>query len=266
VTDDFGSDTTGLLVGPMPFHHESLPFAIAWTPKAGCTSLAKWFLFQTGDLAKALEYHNWIHRYRVEVFQRRHGYKTELAEIITRHSKPMFKLVRNPYDRAVSSFLAVLDAMEERRLKRGRHLPLVARGLLVEAGCGTTISFRQFLEALRSADLKHNKINPHIDLQYRDGEKAIVTRIIKLEDFEQEIRTLEGEFALAASPLELITRSRHHRQKQDGQAGSLAETQFAPVSIPHEETPSYDAFYDEHTVGLVRDVFDDDFAAYGYSK
>src|SRR6476660_6915786 len=66
-----GSDEhSDLLMRPLPLHHERVPFAVAWTPKAGCTSLVKWFLFQTGDLEKALDYDKWIHRYRVKVFQR----------------------------------------------------------------------------------------------------------------------------------------------------------------------------------------------------
>jgi Sulfotransferase family len=260
-----GSDEhSDLLVRPLPLHHERVPFAVAWTPKAGCTSLVKWFLFQSGDLEKALQYDKWIHRYRVKVFQRRDGYKTELLELVANRRKPVLKLVRNPYDRAVSSFLHVLDAMAEYRLKRGRRLPLVAAAMFNDAEFGTAISFRRFLETLKSVDLRHNGINPHINPQYRRGEESILARIIKLESFAAEIRSLESEFALAQAPVELITHSAHHRRKQDGQCMNLADKVFEPGTISHDETPAYSAFYDEATRGLVGDLYRDDFANYGY--
>jgi hypothetical protein len=249
----------------MPLHHPRVPFAVAWTPKAGCTSLTKWFLFHTGDLTEALQHAKWIHRYRIEVFEARDGYGAELLDLVSTGSKPLFKLVRNPYDRAVSSFLHVLAAMEQRRLNRGRRLPLRAQAMFTEAGFGTAISFRQFLETMKSNGLRDNRINQHLNPQYRRGEESMVSRFIRLENFDNEIRALEREFALAVSPLDLITRSAHHRRKSNGKGECLADTVFEPGSIMREETPAYESFYNERTRTLVRELYDDDFGHYGYA-
>ncbi len=94
-----------------PLHDDRLPFILVFTPKAGCTSLLKWFLFQTGELAQARAHATWLHRYRIGVLQARAGYREALAQKIVRGDTPVIKLVRNPYHRAVSSFLQQANLM-----------------------------------------------------------------------------------------------------------------------------------------------------------
>jgi hypothetical protein len=257
-------DLIRVLCRPMPLHHRHIPFAVAWTPKAGCTSLTKWFLFQTGKLEEALSYADWIHRYRGEVFEARRGYGAELFAIAATRSKPIFKLVRNPYDRTVSSFLHVLDISGKGQLRSGRPISDFIAAISTESRTGMAMSFRRYLEGLKVADFTEHKINRHIDPQYRQGEEHIVTRIIKLENFEGEIRALEREFALSPSPLEIITHSVHHRKKRSGPLTNLADEPLEPTSFFREEVPTYESFYNENTRGLVQELYCNDFAHYGY--
>src|SRR5437763_451410 len=112
---EFGPDMAHWVKGRLPLHNERMPFAFAWTPKAGCTSLTKWFFFQIGELDAALKHHPWVHRYRREIFEARRDYRTKWLEILSKRDKPVFKLVRNPYDRAISSCRHVVAALTQPR-------------------------------------------------------------------------------------------------------------------------------------------------------
>lgn len=242
-----------------------MPFAIAWTPKAGCTSLTKWFLFHSGELAQALDYHRWVHRYRIEVFQGRRGYADEWFEILEGRTRPTFKLVRNPYDRAASAYLHTLRALSKNRGDREPGLARAARRMLARSGSSTRASFRQFITALSESKSESRTINPHLSPQYRTGEDVLITRILKLESFEAEIRALEAQYGLPPAPLDIITRSSHHRPKSSSEPGSLADAELDGDALHGESTPAYDAFYDRPLRNLVSDLYSEDFARYGYA-
>jgi hypothetical protein len=249
--------------GRIPLHDERMPFSLAWTPKAGCTSLTKWFLFQVGELDAALEYDPWIHRYRREVFQARKRYRAEWLDILSKRDKPVFKLVRNPYDRAMSSCFHVVVALTRRNKHPLSRLAAVAAAMLAEAGIEGKFSFRQYLTALETYRRKQSRIDAHIDQQYRPSEESVVSRIFRLEEFEAEIRELEEKYALKHSPVELLVQSRHHRRQNSALPGSLPDALLDGPMV-HAATPSYEAFYDEGTRALVQAIFADDFLHYGY--
>jgi hypothetical protein len=259
------SDIGEFLTGPLPLHHARVPFAIAWTPKAGCTSLTKWFLFHSGELAQALDHHRWVHRYRIEVFQGRPGYADEWFEIVEGRTRPIFKLVRNPYDRAASAYLHTLRALSKVRGDREPGLARAARQMLARSGSSTRVSFRQFITALSESKRQSRAINPHLDPQYRTGEDALITRILKLETFEAETRGLEAQYGLTAAPFDVITRSSHHRPKSSAEPGSLADAELDDDALHGENTPAYDAFYDRSLRNFISELYSEDFARYGYA-
>jgi hypothetical protein len=259
------SDIGEFLRGPLPLHHARVPFAIAWTPKAGCTSLTKWFLFHSGELAQGLAYHRLVHRYRIEVFQARPGYVDEWFEMVEVRTRPIFKLVRNPYDRAASAYFHTLRALAKSRGDREPGLARAARQMLALSGLSTRVSFRQFIAALSESKRQSRPINPHLDPQYRTGEDVLIARVLKLESFEPEMRALEAQYGLAAAPLDIITHSSHHRSKSPVEPGSLADAALDDDALRGEEAPAYDAFYDRPLRELVSKLYADDFARYGYA-
>jgi hypothetical protein len=253
-------------------HAPDFPLVLLFTPKAGCTSLTKWFLFQVGKLEEATEYHHWIHRYRMNVLSRQEGYKEEAVRLLRGREKPVVKLVRNPYSRAVSSFLSTLNNAHGRAPKSWAHELIVAARAHAgkPIGDGTALSFHDFVGFAAANGTEHRQINGHVARQHAAGEERLGARIIKLEQFAVDIRQLESEYNLVQSPLDLITLSQHHRSASRN--GATAPVWSAALEITTEQvrqfrksgTPSYDTLYDDTSRRLVREGFAADFEAYGY--
>ena len=55
-------------------------------------------------LPEALAYSTWVHRYRLRRYQKTERYLGRLRNL-SRHSRYVVKVVRNPFERAVSSFV-----------------------------------------------------------------------------------------------------------------------------------------------------------------
>lgn len=241
----------------MTLFSENLPIILFWSHKSGCTSLTKWFFFQIGLLETALQHNAWIHSYR-EIFCSRDDYISRVSTEIAQNTKTHYKLVRNPYERAVSSFVAFIGA--SLFISSLEHL----KPLLFNGG----ISFKQFLRAINEVGASIYTIDPHFCQQYVEGEKEVVNNYIYLNNIEEEIRSLEKKYNLPHSPLEEFFSSVHHNpRKKVKYPYSLANTLFTIESFNkiRSQFPSYDSFYDEETKQLVREIYKNDFQTYGYS-
>lgn len=253
----------------LPLHDPGFPLVLLFTEKAGCTSLTKWFLFHVGLLDEAVRHHRWVHRYRTEVLNRQPGYAAAAASLIRSGAKPVVKLVRNPYNRAASSFLHTL---RNSSLRHGdgwqRELIATARRRAGKpAAAVPALSFRDFLRFVAVSGTERSQINGHIARQYLAGEEAYIGRIIRLERLFEDIRGLEREYGLPESPLEALSESGHHRSPaRRRRAGACrADVEFTAHQVRRgRRLPAYDSFYDEECRRLVREAFAADFAAYGY--
>lgn len=262
----------GAPFGRQILHDPDFPLVLLFTEKSGCTSLTKWFLFHVGKLQEATDYHPWIHRYRTSVLSRQEGYHKEAMRLLREREKPVVKLVRNPYSRAVSSFLSTLNNGHGPTPKNWAHELIVAARANAgkPVGDGSAISFHDFLAFVAANGSERQQINGHVARQHTAGEERFGARIIKLEQFAVDISQLESEYGLAQSPLDLITRSQHHRSAN--QNGATAPVWSPDLEITTEQvrqfrkggTPSYDTLYDDECRRLVRESFAADFEAYGY--
>ena len=251
-------------------HAPDFPLVLLFSEKAGCTSLTKWFLFQIGKLDEATEFHPWVHRYRQSVLCRQPGYEWQALWLLLRRGKPIVKLVRNPYDRAVSSYLATLGASHSRDGENWAHKLVAA----ARAGAGKpaevpALSFRDFLGFLAATGTGRDKLDKHVARQHVEGEEHRIDRIIRLERFAEEIRQLESEFSLATSPLELITTSRHHRSAGLRDAEAVVggpDVELTSEQVRKGNVPAYQTLYTDDTRRLVRTCFAADFEAYGYDE
>lgn len=248
-------------------HAPDFPLVLLFSEKAGCTSLTKWFLFQIGKLEEATEFHPWVHRYRKSVHCRQPGYEWQSLRLLLFRGRPIVKLVRNPYDRAVSSFLATLGGAHDRDGETWAGTLLAAARAHAGKPAADALSFHDFLGLLAATGTGRDKLDKHVARQHMAGEERRVDRIIRLERFAEEIRQLEAEFNLARSPLELITSSRHHRSAVHHAATSgacAADLEITSQQVRKGNMPAYDTFYSAETRRLVRQCFAADFEAYGY--
>lgn len=249
---------------PMLLHHPEIPVAFLWTPKAGCTSLVKWFFFQSGELDAALAHHPFVHVYRQDVFMQRPGYFLQGLDLMLTGEVPVVKLVRDPYIRAASAFAQVLKLQRNPTSQWTRKLRHRILRMIDEAAPPDCLSFHQFLRGVAAIGAASASLNRHVAQQYREGEEQLRDRIIRLENFDAEITAIEREFQLKPSPLAELTASRHHRRKVPAPAGSLAGRMVSSADFPATATPSYDAFYDADTRALAAAIFAEDFRAYSY--
>ena len=238
----------------LPLYEKDFPLIFFWSPKSGCTSLIRWFFFQIGQLQKANDYHPWVHMYRMEVYEKQNDY-TELKRQLLEGPKVTYKLVRNPYKRAVSSFLAMLTnklIMEEIKLNPN-----------------DSISFKQFLYQINKIGIDRDLINSHIAQQYVEGEEVFVRSYLHLEKFGGEIESIEKKYGLLKSPILDLTKSHHHMTQIMTLKGEFAETKFKEqfkLGTFSNPLPTYESFYDDETMDLVKKIFQKDFEAYGYNK
>jgi len=246
---------------PVPLYSESARLAVLFSPKAGCTLVVKWFFLQDGVLDEAMRYSHWPHDYREDILYARPGYSEGLASIPSLGSR-VVKFVRNPYDRAVSSYLHFS------RLSRvAQPVPAaleVLTSIADRLGRDRTdgFSFREFVSFLGGIDL--DAADPHFRRQIGTCERSgrlPQMRVVKIEEGEAGIARLERELDLKSSDYGLLRDSRHHTTRTDV-PGFFGDTRFA--SERRDGMPLTTAFYDHDLAQAVHRLYFEDCARYGY--
>jgi len=230
-------------------------FILFITAKAGCTFATKWFFEQQGLLDEALKYKKWIHAYRIQVYYKTPGYMQKLKRALSKRAKKI-KLVRCPYQRAVSSYLHCI----RNKNRHGDLSPFLGRSV----DHINTFTFEEFVEFLYSIDI--TTCNPHYRKQVWEHEitnRLRFYRVIKLESSIEEFRNIEKEFNLMQTNLLQHSVSNHHIKKEEGKGGYCGNIHFTKEtkSIQH-----YSNFYNDSTLKRIAHIYNDDFNHYGYSK
>jgi len=238
----------------LPLYEKDFPLIFFWSPKGGCTSLIKWYFYQIGLLQKALDYNPWVHFYREEVYEKQGNYKLQVKEQLLNGKKSVFKLVRNPYKRAVSSFFTTLN---------NKHI----MNQVYPKGLVDGVSFKQFLYQIKEIGVQKGLIDIHVAKQYIEGEELFIKNYVHLEQFWKEIRYIEKKYNLLESPILNITNSPHHRAQK---MTEKVDQNFAEIKMTQETLlgplPVFENFYDGETKDLVKELFKQDFEKYGYNK
>jgi hypothetical protein len=219
-----------------------------WSPKVGCTILTKMFFRQMGLLEKALEYHSWIHEYRMHVFSKE--FPTQLSDILHPENYT-FKVVRNPYIRAVSAYIHTMK-------KSVMHPPVA--GVLNRKDAN--ISFEQFVEFLSKSDL--TSCDPHYALQKKYFEfdhPGCFRKIVHLENLEAGIREVneEGRQHFDLTGLS----SHHHAEIADGFTKDAHRIRWSDLA---DQIPPHLSFFNTELANKVYHLYKADFEDYGYSS
>ena len=82
-------------------------FLIDWSAKSAATVVAKMFFNHLGLLEEALQYSDWIHDYREDIYNPAIK-SVDLQKCFLDSTFVKIKFVRNPYSRAVSSYIHCL--------------------------------------------------------------------------------------------------------------------------------------------------------------
>ena len=230
-------------------------YILFFTAKSGCTFAHKWFFEQVGKLDEALAYHGWIHRYRIVKYQKDPAYKPILKKAWENRAKNI-KLVRDPFQRAVSSYLHCI-----RYERLHGDISVFLNRPIVEVN---TFSFEEFIAFLESVDI--TKCNPHYRRQTSELEiqgRLLFSRVIKLENSIQGFTKLERDLGLKQTDLAHLSSSTHHINKESNTGDYCGDKFFhkSDKTINH-----YRDFYNDSTVKKIIQIYDVDFKAYRYSK
>lgn len=214
-------------------------FIIDWTPKAACTIICKIFFDYMDELEEALKFNEWIHRSR-EKYYKKYGMVTR--NLLLQNNIIKIKFVRNPYSRAVSSYLHVM--------KNIRSFNIFNR---------EDMSFYTFLLNLEKQKYSSDtNYNDHYNLQMIDSEKEnTFHHIIKVENLEEEIKNLNKRYHIN---LNHNFTSNHHIIKNRIDI-NISSTKYSQIL----KIPYYNNFYDEKTKNLVDKIYNDDIIRYNYT-
>jgi len=256
----------------LPLYHQDFPIILFWTPKAGCTTLLKWFLYQLGLLEEAQQRLT-VHVYR-SWFQEKYFHVKELMNYLTSGSKHSIKLVRNPFQRAVSSFIDFVfvnlwnaEPEGSKRCKNWKYCQ--EKFPSHEPG----ISFKQFLYCIQQLkNMNPQSLDFHIDGQYMEGEEEFIKEYVKLEDFDVAFQKLEMDYRLLKSPISVLKKSLHHFSEYTSREGNFSEVVMTKKTMGIDYSfqggpkalPTYRSFYDRETIDLVKNMFFKDFKNYQY--
>ncbi len=234
---------------------EPADLAVMWSYKAACTTVIKWVLQHNGLLPEALAYHSWVHKYRLRHYQKSDRYLDRLKDF-ARGRFHVVKIVRDPLERAVSSYLhayrtgyadEAIGKVVQRSLDRRRRF-----------------SFREFVTFLEQSDLR--SCDPHHRVQVAPVERHVLfgvrPRIIKIEaGLATALGELENSFGLAATDFaDPIFTSEHHTVRVS-RNGSVADLKH----FPRTAVPPASTFYDDDLRQRIARLYAEDFRRYGYS-
>lgn len=202
---------------------------MGWSAKAGCTISVKMFFDHMGILEEALNYNKWVHEFRCMVFYQKYGTPTEKDILHSNYFK--FKVVRNPYHRAVSSFIHYIKYSNK---------PL------------SFVNFVQFLktENLENCDIHWKLQSSHHDKYYQ---------IVKLENITEEIEKIN---ILRGTKFKPNFTSDHHHIKENSNH-FVGDQEFMACNT-EKTIPNYNDFYNSTIKEDITNLYNKDITGYGY--
>lgn len=218
-----------------------------FTPKAGCSAVAKLFLSSIGH-ENSEQYLKWPHPDRI-AYQRANP--TQFADW-RNPSILKLKFVRNPYERAVSSYIHVL-----------KHPRLVDHLLARPDDPPAEMwSFNDFLDRL--SDINLFASNPHYMPQTWTLERSVFRfdRVIKIEHMHDELALVEKDFGRNLVIDDSILKSRHHTKRDESHQFFCGEHSFS--DLLETGLPPSDNFYSAEIIKKIQRLYKRDVAVLGY--
>ena len=246
-------------MGNIPIYDADRKLVLMWSAKAGCTTAIKWFFQMMGLLDAALYYHPWIHVFRNQVYYKSQGFKKNVADIL-KGDYTFIKVVRDPFPRAVSSYVHVMKHKHE-------HKGL--RKAIAKRKANDSYSFREFVKYLQITGVEHCEIHHRQQIHPLELKGLVeVDYLVKVESFEEDIRNVEKSLGIPASDFAKLSKSSHHTKRIQSPLGeSVADIRFyIDKKARRPELPVYEMFYTHEIVDAVYDVYRKDFEAYNYAR
>ncbi len=255
-------------INRQPLYSEKLPFILLWSQRAGCTNLTKWFFFQIGLYKKAIEYHSSVHVYKHNIYFRQQGYLHKIRDELTNNKLEIIKLVRDPYKRAVSSFLTFSSYCYSSKPKGSRMYQdwISLNNLFYKSKPYKGMTFKKYLNFLDTVGPSVTNVDGHLAQQYIEGEEHLKMKYIKVEDYFEDIKRLESKYNLKESPYSITSQQKHHHGAKMSLNGDFSNVIITSEMLLSEQLPTYESFYDRENMELCEKIFKKDIERYKYKK
>lgn len=269
----------------LPLVDDALPVVVCWSPKAGCTTATKWFLFQAGRLDEAIGHQPKgfspadatifgadtlaIHGYRFEkVYQATNArpsprYVEQCEHALRNRTHCVTKVIRDPATRVVSNFSQFLLSASVAAAYRPWKMFLAWKR---QTGFGfeETASFEQFVLFLLDCKTRGPFPDVHWAPQWHHLQDRYVDQLIPLETFATDIAHLENRLQLRRSNAAALSESSHHRTEPTPRPTRLPDPSCHPFSPSptRDALPGASELLTERMRRLIRMAYTDDCAAY----
>lgn len=229
---------------PIPVIDRKNKIIMFFSLKAGCTVALRMFFDHMGlseEIQKYRAAHRkrvsrkvlWEHRFRANYFYKNYGTPTD--EEINDPNYFKFKVVRNPYTRAVSGYIHSIT------------------------WDGFRGSFARFVKTFR-----FKGCNAHLKPQSESPEVlSKINRIVKIENLDNDIKEING---LIGSNFRADYTSFHHLTKTDGTefVGQKVFRRAPKKDPPSPSIPDYRYFYNKKIADKVAQIYHKDLLNFGY--
>lgn len=234
-----------------------IKLALLWSAKSASTFAVKWFFKQAGLLEEALAYHPWIHNYRMQVYYHSDSYRQDLAKVNNDRYR-VVKFVRNPYYRAVSSYIhAVKHGQADKKLNKflGRS-----------QNSQRNFSFREFVDYLGSIDVSRCNIHYQRQVHACEAEGVLYADyILQVEKAKHTLGIIERELGLQTTNVAELNPSKHHTKRYHS-TESFGDVKLEIVDKRKATYPETASFYDDDLILRISRIYSLDFDMYEYPK
>ena len=263
-TVDFGTPwtTEQALIDP------ASKICMGWTARAACTFAVSIFFEHLGLLDKALAYNPFVHEYRTDVMDRRF---VGSADHCTGPGVTAFKIVRNPFARATSSYGHQMGT-------EFSHNPQMSWAMTNAMGQTDLhrVSFLLWLKAVRKVTFSQLDIHsrPQATAPERNGQ-VVFDPVCKLEgDLEACLGAVNRRTGANFSMARAAESSASHNAEHQELSGDVADRPYGsfPLSSADHSSkvfPEPSDFYrgskGAEAAALVVELYGVDFELYKYS-
>jgi hypothetical protein len=248
-----------LWTDPRPLIHTRKRMIVVFSPKSACTSAVIWFFHQLGHGTAARDYASWPHRYRTEVYYKSRIYRLAFERDLSTFS--LVRIIRDPFERAVSSFRHV----QKGGLADKAIAKVLGRRDMATAG----LSFSEFLDFLERCNLK--TCDPHFRIQRHPIEDHLSTRHLinaSTENLFSRLRQVEADFDLPITDFDKLEWLRklnpgHSHVEATSLPADVYTHRFTQDDARSGSWPGYAAFLTPAARERIARLYDTDIKAYG---
>lgn len=223
-----------------------------FTPKADCTAAVVAF-FKGVGFEYGVDYKGWPHTFRDKYFNARCGRATPCMYYDPTWFR--FKIVRNPFDRAVSSYVYIMKT------------PMLSKFIPPNLTNASFEQFIEFLSNLRQDDLQEYayrhasfQSQPYERYLYQQNNRSIFHEILKIENITESLQRIYKKTGILYD-FNFIPKHFQKRTKIEKYVGNLSWSELLLQGVPM----NYGYFYNSETKEKVANIFKWDLILYNYS-